>query len=966
MFELTILIRRFRWAELQIKELEGKRDEEDIKKALTKLPQSLEETYRQVLDGIAPDDVSRARDILMMICLSPVTLDVSTTAQMARVFASDIIPICTTSLVNVFKDKIQVAHFSVQEFLILSDKESEKEHHECQFTVTKGHKCLAEKAVDYLLAQTEPLAKADAINMHWMLYAAQHWNTHLASAGNIDQTCPELQAKVDRLFAERDVYFNWIRGSETNLHDDQWSKVFVECEPPIHKAAALGLIRTVNHLAAQGADCLQIWDGTDSLSVAAAHGHLDVVQALLEHNLPLNQQVANSILKNMDHRQAGQAKLLLILKTLWAQGLLQADDASDILREDLIISTMQSQWSGVEILSMFLDWRPKVTFPITDKVLVDAILWARSPQAILKLLSEKCEFRVPDAPLVRALRATMLYSTEGPAFLAMERPNDLPAIHDLIVMFAWKGKSESIRSFLQARREEVEVTQVILQYAAQNPDDAGMIPLLWDYRAPGTKVDSMMLMRATSKRSHACETVKFLLEHWDPDFPLEEQMIIGIIRLAKDGVATLKMLQGLPNVPLPVSEDLIGTVCFHRDALGMLKLLATDDGLSLPVTESIVSQAASNQADASPVLTYLAQLSQGHLPVTEEALIQAVSNPAQGDRALRVLMQDSPDSIFTDKVFESACANKDAMAMLLDRHPKEPPLEKMLSQIIHLQSGSNDTLQLLLERQILDADQRLVERLAVCFDALNVLLSWKPDISIPENALTLSMQSPRAFRLILARQGDSFAVTEDLLVAAITRSLFAVEILEILLNRQESLPITDKVIRAAIKEKADEEIQWLLNRQSDSQVREIWQDVWTDKDLGAEVKISVLVAFLKRTNSKITDTMLQDLPYDPDCPDENLLQIFVSAACGAGSESESEDEEEEDDEVREMKELVSLPRTERTAELVVERCNQESIEAFLKLREIAVTDNLLQAAERNCIADKEELVAALKEIRDSD
>jgi hypothetical protein len=175
----------------------------------------------------------------MIICLSPVTLDVNTVAKMARVYAADIIPICTTSLVNVFENKIQVAHFSMQEFLIVSENGSEQ--HECQFTVTDGHKCLAEKTVDCLLAQTEPLTEADAMKLPSFLYATKHWNTHLAAAGDTDQSCPGLQAKVDRLFTESNVYFNWVRGSDSDdrPHDNQWSKVLMECEPPIQRASML-------------------------------------------------------------------------------------------------------------------------------------------------------------------------------------------------------------------------------------------------------------------------------------------------------------------------------------------------------------------------------------------------------------------------------------------------------------------------------------------------------------------------------------------------------------------------------------------------------------------------------------------------------------------------------------------------------------------------------------------------------
>ncbi|KAJ5249464.1 hypothetical protein N7524_011780 [Penicillium chrysogenum] len=148
---LSFKERRFRWAELQIDALAPLVKKDKLIEALDKVPATLEDTYRRVLDSIPPDNVSTAREILMILCLSPTAVNLDTVAQMADIDNSgDVVTTCTSSLVTLNQEEIQVAHFSVQEYLIVDEKESKL--HECQFTATDGHKHLTERAVDCLLA----------------------------------------------------------------------------------------------------------------------------------------------------------------------------------------------------------------------------------------------------------------------------------------------------------------------------------------------------------------------------------------------------------------------------------------------------------------------------------------------------------------------------------------------------------------------------------------------------------------------------------------------------------------------------------------------------------------------------------------------------------------------------------------------------------------------------------------------
>ncbi|KAJ5661097.1 uncharacterized protein N7484_000469 [Penicillium longicatenatum] len=197
--------RCFRWAELQIMALERYRKESQIKEALKTIPQTLEDTYRKVLDNIDSDDEKTARDIFVVICLSSVLFDAQTVASMVELsFPEDIVKICTTSLKTILNENVQLAHFSVQGFLIVP--EEGRQHHPCQFSITDGHRNLTGKSVDILLQQIEVLTQAGAEKNLPFLYAAKHWNTHMNAAGGIDQLSPDLQAKINRLFTGSNVY----------------------------------------------------------------------------------------------------------------------------------------------------------------------------------------------------------------------------------------------------------------------------------------------------------------------------------------------------------------------------------------------------------------------------------------------------------------------------------------------------------------------------------------------------------------------------------------------------------------------------------------------------------------------------------------------------------------------------------------------------------------------------------------
>lgn len=280
--------RRFRWAELQILELEKCRTEEHVKDALDTIPETLEKTYRRILDGFDRRDVPLARQILIIICLSPGPLDLRTIASLVDLDPNFVLEICTTSLVSESDDKVRVAHFSVQEFLIVSEKDDR--HHACQFSLRDGHIFLATKLVSRLVEHTDLLTTENDIDAHKLVsmrYAAKHWYNHVVALGDIDGSCPDLQLKIDLLFTEPNVYYNWVRmshQSDLGLHKTL-SQLARGYGPPICRASGMGLPEVVDGLLKRGADPNTDYPGRaygNALQAASHNGHKRIVQTLLD------------------------------------------------------------------------------------------------------------------------------------------------------------------------------------------------------------------------------------------------------------------------------------------------------------------------------------------------------------------------------------------------------------------------------------------------------------------------------------------------------------------------------------------------------------------------------------------------------------------------------------------------------------------------------------------------------------
>ncbi|KAJ5249465.1 hypothetical protein N7524_011781 [Penicillium chrysogenum] len=783
----------------------------------------------------------------------------------------------------------------------------------------------------------------------------------MTAGGGYDQMSLELQAKIDNLFTDSDVYVNWVRAADAdNFRVDEWGKAFGECQPPIHRACLMGLVHAVDLL--YEGECkfeyfcqcthreLRHWPLLSSYGIAAKVGNLDLLQHIIAKEAPMTTDNVHDVLQHIDHRKAGKAKLARTLQTLWDRGLLQdgSTNAKETISKHAISATFHNNVSAVEIMSVFLDWS-NISTPITNDHLTFAICMMSSDR-LARLLFERCDVHVP-SDVIEALESGKAssyssYKTPGLAYLVLERPNELPITDNLVTLFARSETPKVMELLLHGNKERIQVTEGVLEAAAANQRDGDMLCLLWPLREPGTQVNQDMLWIATRNLRHQLEYLQLLLQEAGTDSPLTEnpqRFLCDPMRTTKDGVSFVRMLLSLKYSKVLVSGGMLEVICKRRDALEIINLLQKEISVDISVTDDVLCAAASNEEQGPELLSFLAQLTPEPFPVSASILSAAVGNYYKGGIILHTLLQDAPDSLLTDDLFEEACRNPDAMVVLLDQYRREPPVKKLIRKLPRCKYASvGDVVEILLSRNLVNVDEDVVKTLAENFQCLNALLKWKPDSPINQDVLLFLAQKPESFRLVMSLQGDTLTITEDVVMEAAT--IGSGEVLQCILIRQESLPIANFLMWKAAKRLHPLGFAWLCKQPSVSFLVNFRDKVSEDPEFPCRAQVPLLFAYIERTKTNVTEEMLEQCPYNSETGEDNFFDFFVGWFC-------------------EDNNPPNLPATERAAEIIAERCSRDVIKKFLDRTQLQVTESIIKAAEKNIQDDKEEVKSFVEEKR---
>lgn len=306
-----------------------------IRKALSNLPATLDETYDRILCGIDNDYFEYALSILQWLACSarPLLLeevaeviairvegDVGFDRDMVLANPLDLLRICS-SLITITKkpkskdkeDKddeegdnvpsesgkevVDLAHYSVKEYLI-SDRIQRGRAARYSLEESTSNLFIAKSCLHYLLQfrDSGSLSKKIAEASKLAIYAAQFWSHHTKNAGKDTKS---VNALIMELFSLRDdAYLNSIRfGNLDGLtrYSNAWSGVdlsrTIDTIPdPLYYASLTGLPEIVGLLINKAEVDVNAKSGSlgSALAVASYHGQKKIVEQLLKAGADVN------------------------------------------------------------------------------------------------------------------------------------------------------------------------------------------------------------------------------------------------------------------------------------------------------------------------------------------------------------------------------------------------------------------------------------------------------------------------------------------------------------------------------------------------------------------------------------------------------------------------------------------------------------------------------------------------------
>jgi len=298
---------RFRWAYCQL-EILRQCPLRYISSTLDELPETLDETYERILQGIPKKMRKDAHRIFQWITVSSQPLRVE---ELAEVFVINfdeeisgipkfepswrdpnaetaVLTACST-LVAIVDDRwagkiIQFSHFSVQEYLT-SDRIANAEHVSGFHIHPKPAHTLLAKACLSVLFQLDYSSDEDRIeNFPLAKYAAKHWVEHAW----FEDVSTYIRDGMDLLFEEDKPHFaTWVwvynMDRETTYY---WNTAHPEQPDPVplYYAALCGFSGLVERLLTEHPQDLNAEGGVwgTPLNAALAHGHLNIALFLLD------------------------------------------------------------------------------------------------------------------------------------------------------------------------------------------------------------------------------------------------------------------------------------------------------------------------------------------------------------------------------------------------------------------------------------------------------------------------------------------------------------------------------------------------------------------------------------------------------------------------------------------------------------------------------------------------------------
>ncbi|OQE19034.1 hypothetical protein PENSTE_c016G01255 [Penicillium steckii] len=936
---LDLKERRFRWADLQIKRLQESKNESEFIEALETIPATLEDTYRDILERLPPNDREAARTMLIWLSFSLEPLTLKTVAEVVSYkFPDDVVKTCTTSLVtvNISGETVRLAHFSVKEFFVCNETQISW----YQFSVSFGHLAIANKAIDSLLETTEVLTKATAEQRPLLIYSAEYWDKHLAELGETYTDDDDLHQKVYCLFTQRDIYFNWMRLADFT-RQYVWRQSYEELPTPLSSATRRGLESIVKRLIFESTDPQSTIEAENrfgnALFSAAYNGHLNILELLIKTVDNIPRGVIPTMLASMKVTKVNSNKLPIVLDLLWDKGCLHdlSRTSKKLIDQKIAESAATNRQCGLLLFSYFLDRKEKIVLKITEQLLKVVMRRGFCDEQFINLLLDKGNSDLNLTP-TRMKHLAVSIGRKGGMSILDEWLDYIELDEEFIKEMTW-GRVEVMELLLQKRGNEVRITQNVLIEATKEADDPQMISLLLERRDSGTTIDKDVFLAAAQRhRKGSEEVMQILLDECGSDLVIDDEILQAIARNEYEGLGMMKLLLSRQQEGFKVTEQTFNLAAEHNN-LEMLELLVNNSNDSeLPITDKTLIAVADNIHGES-LIEYLFDLKGYDLPVSEDSLISIASVEfLRANEVLSFLLEKWTEIPVTDQLLEATCVYPTALNLLLDRRHDSLPIQNMIQGAVANYFYGGIVLKILLDLQLVEIDEWLIETVAGNSYTLEVIYNRNPHFLVTPKIVTAALRNVDSIRILLDRQRDQILITEDDM-KAVLMGPDSYSVIRLLLRRlgPRKLPVTEDTLILAVRENSISCLKLFLEHCHDVNLAEVWQTIWHDPGVDMFVLADAAGIILQYTTFDISEKMLDRLPAEYRDGKYNSLSYPF------------------DDFIRSCLRLrIAFPTTESALELIIGRSSLNTIDIFLDDHpDIQITEKHIDAGKNNSRED---------------
>ncbi|PYI15098.1 hypothetical protein BO99DRAFT_263688 [Aspergillus violaceofuscus CBS 115571] len=812
---LNVSERRFRWVDLQLKRLEGCHIPQDIDEALTTIPNTLEATYKDILEReILPRYRDAVRSIFTWLTFSMKPLSREAVAEVAGFPSPDsVIEICTTQMVtlNTADGTIRLAHFSVKEFLL-----SEQVTHWCHLSEMLGHRTILSQILSRILTEKEELTYEIAMSKPLLLYGSKSWPDHFRQLESLTpDSIPEIYLMLLELFTERVVYLNWhrLRGMGYSHFN---SFMVSEWPRPTNMAISMQFETLVELLLELKFDSMGFpLQSRESLLVHAARSSIDILVLLLKRAITVPfPEVKEIFLELQPRSEKDRATLSLIVDLLWNMGALYGLEESKIIHPVMLLSMTKNPNCADELLDICFDRDDQNTIPVTAELLEAAFGNVDRRVGILKVLLRQRKEELQFTQQIMRLVADISPFNSELAILVLRNHSQITCLlPEHAETFAGGASSEVLRLALEVYGENIMSQRNVLLAASVNPGARDMIRLLLSGKeSNATLRHAMILAAATERKMEGLEFLCFVLDLWGPQTEIDQDIMIAAVNNYFRGMAILEAFLARQQAGFAVSEAILLEAAY-KSTQEVMQLLMNNGGSEIPIRQELLLAAANNRDYGLSVLRFLLLFVGPDFEVPLNLLEAAAGNPAKsnGDD-FRAVIDMFKEATVPDSVFMAAYDKPDHMRVLLERYGNSAPVTDLIIAMSNCWTlGSLATFQLLLEQHVLVVDKWVIEQTAARnYQCLWDMLRHVPQFPINEQVI-IAIKYESGVRLILRHAEEKGLLTEEMIKIALSSTLLETPWLKHFLAEVNlKAPLTDSVL--ALAGKRDPELQLLLSQ----------------------------------------------------------------------------------------------------------------------------------------------------------